>query len=88
MELTKTNIKRGKLVFYARVATYEICELRIRTVTDDFFTGVDKRSKRVFLLEYNKLNNVVFADRNDALTVIKEAEKNKKEYTESYYEEY
>ena len=51
--MTKEDIKRGKIVYYARilrpVGIYEVIELFIRTVDDDYFVGIDKHDKHAYL---------------------------------------
>lgn len=88
----KENIQKHKTVYYARVVPqtyiYEVCELIIRTVEDDYFVGTDKHDKHAYLLTYNDLDKV-FIKRSDALSVVKAAEAKKpKIKSESYYEEY
>ena len=84
-------MKKGDIVYYARVIpniTYEVCELKIRTIEDTYFVGLENRSKHAFLFNNNALDKNVFYDRKIALQIVKDAEKNKtKEYKESYYEE-
>lgn len=80
-------------VYYARifpnVGMYELDELKIRTVTDEYFVGIEKRSKQAFLFQYSDIGKVIFTNRQDALNKVKDAEKNKKKtVTETYYEEY
>ena len=87
------QLKRKDTVYYARIipntGIYEVCELIIRTVTDDYFAGMDKRDKRTYLFGYNAIDNTVFVDRKDALNKVKIAESNKKDISsETYYEEY
>ena len=87
------QLKRNDIVYYARIipntGIYEVCELIIRTVADDYFAGMDKRDKRTYLFGYNAINNTVFVDRKDALNKVKIAESNKKDISsETYYEEY
>ena len=87
------QLKRKDTVYYARIipntGIYEVCELIIRTVTDDYFAGMDKRDKRTYLFGYNAIGNTVFVDRKDALNKVKIAESNKKDISsETYYEEY
>ena len=89
----KLKLKKKDIVYYARIipntGIYEVCELIIRTVADDYFTGMDKRDKRTYLFGYNAIDNTVFVDRKDALNKVKIAESNKKEISnEIYYEEY
>ena len=41
------TINKGDTVYYTRVfpntGTYDLCELRVRTVMDNWFCGVDKK---------------------------------------------
>ena len=87
------KLKKKHMVYYARIrpntGIYEVCELIIRTVSDDYFAGMDKRDKRTYLFGYNAIDNTVFVDRKDALSKVKIAESNKKDISsETYYEEY
>ena len=87
------KLKKKDIVYYARIipntGIYEVCELIIRTVADDYFAGMDKRDKRTYLFSYNAIDNTVFIDRKDALNNVKIAESNKKDISsETYYEEY
>lgn len=86
-------LKRKDVVYYARIqpslGVYDVLELIVRTVETDWFTGMDKRDKRVYLFNNKDLNKTVFTDRKEALKMVKEAEKNKKKITfEKDYEEY
>lgn len=51
--MNKTDIQKGKMVYYARmlkpVGIYEVCDLYVRTVRDDYFVGTDKRDKHAYL---------------------------------------
>ena len=85
-------LEKGQIVYYARiienVGIYEVLELKIRTATDTYFVGTEKSSKHAYLLNNSYLNETVFYDRKQALKIVKDAEKNKKEVgTEIYYEE-
>ena len=89
---TKQDLQKHKTIYYARIIPqtyiYEVCELIIRTIEDDYFVGTDKHDKHAYLLTYKDLPNV-FIKRADALSVVKSAEAKKpKVKTESYYEEY
>ena len=84
--------KKDKL-YYARIipntSIYEVCELIVRTVKDDWFVGVDKRDKHAYLFYLKDIGTTVFKNRDDALEKVKEAELNKKNINEEvYYEEY
>ena len=75
-------MKRKDIVYYARIqhtlGVYDVLELVIRTVESTWFTGMDKRDKRVYLFSNKDLNKTVFTERKEALNKVKEAEKNKK----------
>lgn len=87
------NLKKKDMVYYARImpslGIYDICELKVRTITDTYFVGVDKRDKHAYIFNNNSINKVIFIDRKDALKLVKEAEKNRKHVIseEIYYEE-
>lgn len=81
--MNKTDIQKGKMVYYARmlkpVGIYEVCDLYVRTVRDDYFVGTDKRDKHAYLFSYNKLD----------IDTVLEAEKNAPKISdEQEYEEY
>lgn len=89
-----TNLKKKDIVYYARImpsiGIYDICELKIRTVEDTYFVGVDKRDKHAYLFNNNSIGSIIFIERKDALKLVQDAEKNKVKVTsdETYYEEY
>lgn len=91
--MTREDIQKGKTVYYARilkpVGIYEVSELHIRTVEDDYFSGVDKHDKHAYLFSYNSLDKLIFAKRQECLDVVLEAETNApKVSNEQSYEEY
>ena len=75
-------MNRKDIVYYARIqptlGVYEVLELLVRVVETGWFSAMDKRDKRVYLFADKDLNKTVFADRKEALTLVKKAEKNKK----------
>lgn len=86
-------MKRKDIVYYARIqptlGVYEVLELIVRTVENTWFTGMDKRDKRVYLFANKELNKTVFTNRKEALNIVKEAEKHKRKVIfETNYEEY
>ena len=86
-------INKGDILYYSRInpkaGIYDLCELKIRTVNDTYFVGVDKRDKQAHIFGYNALNSIVFENRAEALNKVKQAQKNNKETPqETYYEEY
>lgn len=69
--------------YFARILppshTYEVCELIIRTVEDDYFVGVDKRDKHAYLLSYSDVGKRVFKDRGECLDLVLQQEATDKE---------
>ena len=87
------ELQIGDIVYYARImptlGIYDVCELKIRTVTDIYFVGTDKRDKRAFLLTYSAIGEYVFIERKDAVDKAISAEENAPRVSkETYYEEY
>ena len=85
--------KIGEIVYYARImptlGIYDVCELKIRTVTDTYFVGTDKRDKRAYLFSYNAVGKCIFSNRKDAVEkAITAEEDSPKVSKETYYEEY
>ena len=85
--------KIGDIVYYARImptlGIYDVCELKIRTVTDTYFVGTDKRDKRAYLFSYNAVGKCIFSNRKDAVEkAITAEEDSPKVSKETYYEEY
>lgn len=89
----ENKLSKGQKLYYARIIPsaniYDVCDLTIRTVTDSYFTGIDKRDKHVYLFSYKDINNIVFINRGEALNKVLLMEENKIiRPTERYYEEY
>lgn len=82
-------IGKGDIIYYARIhpetGIYDLCELRIRTIYPDSFVGVDKISKVAHLIDID--SEFVFDSRDEALKLVKEAEKTKKNFTQDIDEE-
>lgn len=80
--MTDVCMSRGQHVYFARVIpgrVYDVYELIIRTIKDDYFVGVEKHDKRAFLFSYSDIGKTVFSERGDALEYVK--------FRESTYEE-
>ena len=78
-------MKKGEIIYYARIIpniSYDVYELKVRTIEDTWFSAIEKRSKMTFIFNNEDIDISVFYDRNIALKKVKEAEKYKKEYTE------
>ena len=85
--------KIGNTIYYARIiptlGIYDVCELKIRTITDTYFVGTDKRDKRAYLFSYNAVGKCIFSNRKDAVDKAIMAEENSPKVSkERYYEEY
>lgn len=83
--LNNTNmnlLNKKDIVHYARIIEtsniFDVLELKVRTVQDDWFVGIEKRDKQAFLFQKSDIGTKIFLDRDEALTRVKEAEKNKK----------
>lgn len=77
----RITLNKSDIVYRTRilptVGIYDLDELKIRTVEDTYFVGVEKRNKTAFLLPYSSIGKTVFLNRKEALQKIREAEKNK-----------
>ena len=73
------DLKKNDIVYYTRiipsVGIYEVCELKIRTVKDTYFVGLDERDKHACLFSEKHLDKMVFKNKKEALKVIKELKK-------------
>lgn len=78
------NLHKGSVFYYARLIpknhVYEVCELKIRTIEETWFVGVDKRDKHAYLLNTADINQTVFEKRQDALSLVKEMQNTDEEY--------
>ena len=58
------KLKKKDIVYYTKimpsVGVYDLCELHIRTVEDDYFVGVDKGDKHAYLFGYNSIDKTIF----------------------------
>lgn len=86
-------MNKGDKIYFARilprVGIYDVCDLKVRMVAETWFSAIDNRSKQTFLFNNKDIGKIVFYKREEALEVVKAAEKNKKEIVgETYYEEF
>ena len=94
MKMQDNPLNKGDIVYYSRImpslGIFDVYDLKVRTITDKWFSGVEKRDKKVFLFPYSALNKYIFSNRKDAVDVATNAEENNKKVisTETYYEEY
>ena len=87
------NLQKHDILYYARIFkkldVYDVVELSVRTVRDTWFVGVEKRTEHAYTFSTDLIGKTVFQNREDALEVVKEAEKHRiKVNNERYYEEY
>lgn len=88
------DLKKGELIYWSRylpnAGVFNVIDLKIRTVTDTYFVGIDIKDKHAYLFYYSDLDKIVFMNRKDALKNCAETEKNNKRKIsdEKYYEEY
>ena len=83
----RNEIKRGSIVYYAQclepVGEFEVLELKTRTVKNNWYVGIEKKDKHSYLFYDHDIGKRIFFDRNEALNVVKEAEKkHKNKYSE------
>ena len=78
---TTPPLTKNQTLYFARILppSFNLYELKIRTIADTYFVGTDKRTKHAFLFSYNDLNKSVFLNRSDALELVKKAEARYKE---------
>lgn len=87
------QLKKKDILYYARIIPktriYEVCELIVRTVNENWFVAIDKIDKHAYLFTYDDINENLFFDRKIALSKVTEAEKlAPKTNFEISYEEY
>lgn len=89
------EVVKGTTVYYTQImptlGIYNLIELKVRTVNheDRWFVATENRTKHAYLFNDKDINNIIYFNRDEALTYVKNAEKNKvKISNETYYEEY
>lgn len=82
------QLKKKDKMYYARILpsadVYDVCELTIRTVADDWFVGIDKHDKHAYIFNNSDIDKFVFENRDKALEKVTDAERNKPKFN---YEE-
>ena len=86
------GIKKKDILYYAQilpnVGIYNVCEMIVCTLYEDYFACMDKREKKRYLFNYSDIDEILFANRLEALTIVTDAEKDKpKVSNERFYEE-
>lgn len=92
LKLKEEKPSLGDVLYYAQilpnVGVYNLCDIKVCTLYDTYFAGIDKRDKRRYIFNYTEINQTIFENRLEALEIIKEAEENKPIVSdEIYYEE-
>lgn len=85
------DLKKGDVYYYAQIIpscdTFNVIEVKLVSVRDTYFTGMDKRDKKMYLFNNSDLNDIVFKDRLEALTKVNDEEtKHKTKKTDEMYE--
>lgn len=80
-QTTTPPLTKNQTLYFARILppSFNLYELKTRTIADTYFVGTDKRTKHAFLFSYSDLNKSVFLNRSDALELVKKAEARYKE---------
>lgn len=80
-ESKEHGIKKGDVLYYNRIiptcGVYDLLEVKVRTIADDWFCVTEKHTKQAYLFSYNKLENGVYRDRKLALKEIKKIQNRK-----------
>lgn len=73
------EIKKKDILYYAqilpKVGIYNVCEMIVCTLYEDYFACMDKREKKRYLFYYSDIDKILFANRLEALTLVTDAEK-------------
>ena len=73
------SLKLKDTVYYARIIPssfiFDVLELKIRTVDDGWYVGIEKRDKQAFLFLEEDIGSKIFIKRTDCLKVVKKAQK-------------
>lgn len=65
------RLKKKDQVFYLRILPEqdikEVLRLTLRTVTDEYFVGIEEKEQHAFLFHYSDIGKVVFLTYGEAL---------------------
>lgn len=77
-----STLKLKDTVYYARIIPssliFDVLELKIRTVEDGWYVGIEKRDKQAFLFTDKDIGSSIFIKRTECLKTVKKAQKNYK----------
>ncbi|EGC75630.1 hypothetical protein HMPREF0490_00829 [Lachnospiraceae bacterium 6_1_37FAA] len=87
------QVNKKDRLYFARiipsVGIYDVCDVIVRTATNQLSVACDKKDKHAYLFSNKELDKTVFKSRLEALEKVTEAEKNKRIINEdTYYEEF
>ena len=72
-------VEKDNIVYYARVVPacdiYEVLQLSIRTVKDDWFVGVDTTTRQAYPFDNKDIEVLIFSDKKSAEEIMKAAKK-------------
>lgn len=73
------TLQRGDNVYFVRVIPkldiYELLDLHIVSIYDEYCTGADSKTKQTFLFSKNDYEQVLFLDRKMALEVLEKLQR-------------
>lgn len=68
---TIQNDEIADTYYYARIFSklqiYDVLEIKVRAIYDDYFVGLDTRDKIAYLFNFSDIDKTVFEDRDKAL---------------------
>ena len=71
-------LKRGNKIYFARthpsLGMYEVLDLIVRTAEDTWFSAYEKKTGRAYLFSYKDVGTLIFDNRCQALSVVREIE--------------
>lgn len=67
----RLNIKKNDKIFYLRKISKcdinEVLKLTVRTVTEDYFVGIEEKEQHAFLFQFCDIGKTVFTSYGEAL---------------------
>ena len=77
--MTEHKIKKKDIIYYAQmmpsIPQFEVIELKVRTVSDTWFSTTENKTKHTYLFCYKDIGGNIFFDRKECLMIVKQAEK-------------
>ena len=73
-----SQLHKGRVFYYAQIMPtipqFEVVECRVRTITETYFVGIEKRTEHAMLFDNVRLGKDVFLDREECLKMVSDAE--------------